>query len=65
MSRLMGVGFDTNEANFSYGGPTYPNIIDKLYNQGFINAHAYSLWLDDLGMLLGSMQNACSANKLQ
>jgi hypothetical protein len=51
---LMGVGFDANEANASYG-PTYPNIIDELKNQGYINAKAYSLWLNDLEASTGSI----------
>ena len=53
---LMGVGFDTNEANFSnFGGPTYPNIVDELKSQGYINSAAYSLWLDDLESKTGSI----------
>ena len=52
---LMGVGFDANEANASYGGPTYPNIIDELKTQGYINFKAYSLWLDDLEAGTGSI----------
>jgi hypothetical protein len=52
---LMGVGFDANEANASYGGPTYPNIVDELKSQGYINAMAYSLWLDDLEASTGSI----------
>lgn len=51
---LMGVGFDTNEANASFG-TTYPNIIDNLKTQGFINVKAYSLWLDDLESSTGSI----------
>ena len=52
---LMGVGFDTNEANVSVGGSIYPNIIDELKTQGFINVKAYSLWLDDLESSTGSI----------
>lgn len=52
---LMGVGFDLNEANVSYDGVTYSNIIDELKSQGFINVKAYSLWLDDLESNTGSI----------
>jgi hypothetical protein len=51
---LMGVGFDANEANASYGS-TYPSIVDNLKSQGYINSKAYSLWLDDLESNKGSI----------
>ena len=53
---VMGIGLDVNEANATFnGGPVYPTIIDELQSQGFINAKAYSLWLDDLDSNTGSI----------
>jgi hypothetical protein len=53
---VMGVGLDVNEANATFnGGPVYSTIIDELQSQGFINAKAYSLWLDDLESNTGSI----------
>ncbi|KAB5517313.1 aspartic peptidase domain-containing protein [Coniochaeta sp. 2T2.1] len=40
---VFGVGFPANEA----AAVKYPNIIDELANQGFINAKAFSLYLND------------------
>jgi hypothetical protein len=53
---IMGTGFDGNEAGAVFNGlPTYPNIIDELQSQGFINTKAYSLWLDDRDSSAGSI----------
>jgi len=45
---IMGIGFDKDEAIVSEGGNPYPNLIDEMVTQNFINSRAYSLWLDDL-----------------
>lgn len=45
---IMGVSFDDDESEFSQSGTTYPTIIDTMVSQGVINAHSYSLYLDDL-----------------
>lgn len=52
---LMGIGFDANEYNASYGGTPYPSVIDQLKDQGYINVKAFSLWLDDLESSTGSI----------
>lgn len=52
---LMGVGFDTNEANASFGVTPYPSLLDNLKSQGLINVKAFSLWLDDLNSNTGSI----------
>lgn len=48
LNGIMGVSFDDDEAEFSQSGLTYPTIIDTMFTQGVISAHAYSLYLDDL-----------------
>lgn len=48
---IMGIGYDTNEAI----DPQYPNFIDALVSQGFINYKAYSLYLDSLEDNTGSI----------
>lgn len=48
---IMGISFDTDESIVTSGGQVYPNIIDVMVQQQIINTRAYSLWLDDLGML--------------
>ena len=47
---LMGVSFPSGEfgAQSGYTG-TYPNVVAQMKKQGFINAQAYSLWLNTLG----------------
>lgn len=60
---LIGVSFPLDEAycstyeqqNDTAGCTPYPNIVDSLVNQGFINSQAYSLWLDDLNASTGSI----------
>lgn len=51
----MGIGFQSGEAAASQNGFTYPNVIDVLQSEGFINTRAYSLWLDDLESSTGSI----------
>lgn len=51
----MGIGFQSGEAAASQNGFTYPNVIDVLKSEGFINTLAYSLWLDDLASSTGSI----------
>lgn len=38
---IMGIGFPANEA----AETIYPNLIDKFYSEGLIEAKAYSLYL--------------------
>ena len=45
---IMGVGYAAGEAIVP-AAPAYPNIINELKLQGYINTLAYSLWLNDLG----------------
>ena len=52
---IMGVGFDVGESLAQTANATYPNVINVLQNEGFINRRAYSLWLDDLASLSGSI----------
>ena len=54
---IMGVGFTSGESIAQTTGPQaeYPNVIDVLKNEGFINKKAYSLWLDDLESNTGSV----------
>ncbi|KAK5064494.1 hypothetical protein LTR84_000327 [Exophiala bonariae] len=52
---IMGIGFQSGEAAASQNGFTYPNVIDVLKSEGFINTRAYSLWLDDLDSSTGSI----------
>ncbi|OQU95046.1 hypothetical protein CLAIMM_01312 [Cladophialophora immunda] len=52
---IMGIGFELGEASASFDGFTYPNVINVMKNEGFINALAYSLWLDDLDSNTGSI----------
>jgi len=40
---ILGVGFSSNEVAKN----KYPNIIDQLYRQGFIDSKAFSLYLND------------------
>ena len=53
---VMGVGFQSGESSaFIRNNFTYPNVINVLKDQGYINALAYSLWLDDLESSTGSI----------
>lgn len=62
---IMGIGYAAGEAIATQPGSTYPNVIDVLKSQGFINSKAYSLWLNDLSKsiphpILMPNSNACS-----
>jgi hypothetical protein len=52
---IMGIGFQSGESLAETAGTTYPNVINVLKNQGFINTLSYSLWLDDLDANTGSI----------
>jgi hypothetical protein len=57
---IMGIGYKAGESIAASiaagdGGQLYPNVIDVLKNQGHINQLAYSLWLNDLDSLTGSI----------
>ncbi|KIX07211.1 uncharacterized protein Z518_01864 [Rhinocladiella mackenziei CBS 650.93] len=52
---IMGIGFESGEAAAVLNGFTYPNVINVMKNEGFINTLAYSLWLDDLESNTGSI----------
>jgi len=54
---ILGLGLDVSESTSIQDGIVYPTILDTMYNQGLINSHAYSLYLDDLGKL-GSDQES-------
>ena len=57
---IMGIGYKSGESIAASiaageGGQFYPNVIDVLQDQGYINQLAYSLWLNDLDSLTGSI----------
>ncbi len=52
---IMGIGFDFGESGVQTANFQYPNVIDVLQAEGFINRRAYSLWLDDIESLTGSI----------
>lgn len=52
---IMGIGFQSGEAAAETSDFTYPNVINVLKNEGYINTLAYSLWLDDLDSNTGSI----------
>jgi hypothetical protein len=57
---IMGIGYRAGESISASiaagdGGQLYPNVIDVLKDQGHINQLAYSLWLNDLDSLTGSI----------
>lgn len=48
---IMGIGFQSGESIASTDPDSiYPNLVNQLKNQKYINSLAYSLWLNDLGM---------------
>lgn len=48
---IMGIGFQSGESVSSQNpNLVYPNVINQLKNQKFVNTLAYSLWLNDLGI---------------
>lgn len=55
---IMGIGFQSGESVQS-PSDRYPNIVNKLKDQGLIATLAYSLWLNnDQGLLLGGLGKA-------
>jgi hypothetical protein len=53
---IMGIGFNAGEFILQTDATAgYPNIVNQLKNQGYINTMAYSLWLDDLTSKSGSI----------
>ena len=57
---VMGIGYPKLEAivqspDSDPNAATYPNIPQAMVQQGLINSQAYSLWLDDLNSLTGSI----------
>ena len=57
---IMGIGYKAGESISASiaageGGQLYPNVINVLKDQGHINQLAYSLWLNDLDSLTGSV----------
>lgn len=48
---IMGIGFQSGESIASTNPDLiYPNLVNQLKNQKYINSLAYSLWLNDLGI---------------
>lgn len=48
---ILGIGFQSGESIASTNpSSVYPNLVNQLKNQKFINSLAYSLWLNDLGI---------------
>ncbi|KAK4936629.1 hypothetical protein LTR10_022552 [Elasticomyces elasticus] len=52
---IMGIGFQSGEADAEEDNFTYPNVINVMKSEGLINTLAYSLWLDDLNSNTGSI----------
>ncbi|CAO2648271.1 Nn.00g075380.m01.CDS01 [Neocucurbitaria sp. VM-36] len=53
---ILGIGYTINEAAVNHGGlKPYPNLPQKLVDDGTINTNAYSLWLNDLDASTGSI----------
>jgi hypothetical protein len=53
---ILGIGYTINEVAVGRGGlQPYPNLPQKLVNDGTINTNAYSLWLNDLDASTGSI----------
>jgi hypothetical protein len=49
---IMGIGYNSSEANVETGnGTVYPNLPNKMLDEGLISSLAYSLWLNDLRKL--------------
>jgi hypothetical protein len=58
---IMGIGYRAGEAIADQmPGSDYPNVINELKIQGFINSLGYSLWLNDLSTLLTNLSTVCS-----
>ncbi|KIX98376.1 uncharacterized protein Z520_05677 [Fonsecaea multimorphosa CBS 102226] len=52
---VMGIGFDTNEANNDSPNGVYPSVMDNLKSSGIINRKAFSLYLNDLEANTGAV----------
>lgn len=53
---ILGIGYAINEVAVGRAGlQPYPNLPQKLVNDGQINSNAYSLWLNDLDASTGSI----------
>lgn len=53
---ILGIGYTINEVAVGRAGlEPYPNLPQKLADNGDINANAYSLWLNDLDAATGSI----------
>ena len=57
---VMGIGYKAGESISASiaageGGQLYPNVINVLKAEGYINQLAYSLWLNDINSLTGSI----------
>ena len=50
---VLGLGYDSDES-IAVDDPNdiYPNFLDQLVSQGYINTLAYSLWLNDLSKIM-------------
>ncbi|KAF1844883.1 acid protease [Cucurbitaria berberidis CBS 394.84] len=53
---ILGIGYTINEVAVGRGGlKPYPNLPQKLVDDGTVNTNAYSLWLNDLDASTGSI----------
>ncbi|KAL6708269.1 hypothetical protein ACN47E_003193 [Coniothyrium glycines] len=53
---ILGIGYTINEVAVGRAGlEPYPNLPQKLVDDGTINSNAYSLWLNDLDASTGSI----------
>jgi hypothetical protein len=53
---ILGIGYTLNEVAVARAGlDPYPNLPQKLVNDGTISTNAYSLWLNDLDSSTGSI----------
>jgi len=53
---ILGIGYNRNEVQVEWlGKDPYPNIVDLMVAQGYIQSRAYSLWLNDLGSNTGEI----------
>jgi hypothetical protein len=53
---ILGIGYTINEVQVNrFGLDAYPNLPQKLKNDGTISSVAYSLWLNDLDASTGSI----------
>lgn len=53
---ILGIGFQSGESIAATNPDLiYPNLVNQLKNQKYINSLAYSLWLNDLGMFCAAV----------